>query len=52
MAEICTSRDGDMERRILDGLAVRSGEPVRGIGLPLPSVVVAYVLSKPVREKG
>ena len=36
-----------MERRILDGLAVRSGEPVRGMGLPRPSVVVAYVLSKP-----
>ena len=37
-------RLGDMERM---GLSERSGEPVRGIGLPRPSVVVVYVLSKP-----
>ncbi len=37
---------GDMERSRNGDLA-RSGEPVRGIGLPRPSVVVAYVFSKP-----
>lgn len=48
----CTSppRIGDIARRTRAGLAVRSGEPVRGIGLPWPSVVVANVFSNPVNN--
>ena len=43
------ARTGDSARTGLwDGL--RSGEPVLGIGLPRPSVVVAKVFSKPVVE--
>ena len=42
---------GDMERRAGDMERscdrLRIGDPVRGIGLPQPSVIVLYVLSKP-----
>lgn len=43
------AREGDMFLLIgdEDRDLVRSGEPVRGMGEPLPSVVVVYVLSKP-----
>lgn len=44
-ADTCPSRrDGERDRM---GLMDRLGDPVRGMGLPRPSVVVAYVFSKP-----
>ena len=47
-ATSCSKRVGDILR---SRLRERSGEPVRGIGLPRPSVVVVNVLSNPVWEK-